>query len=203
MRTTAFVLAAFIASSSAAAQSWQEYSYPEYAFTVVFPANPHMETTTYQAADNRAVPAHVYSVTQNNGVFKITVADIRNTGLDEQAIIDHAIKMLSAGGEVKYNIPQRIDSVYGRLLGIAGANGSNVTAAMFDYNGRLYQIEAKVLAAGSDTAAEALRFEQSLVFTDGGSNRSADLIRAYRQACPGTVGPPAGFDDPRCHAKAP
>lgn len=202
MRTTAFVLAVFVASSSAAAQNWQEYSYPEYAFTVVFPAKPQVETTAYQAADNRAVPSHVYSVSQNNGLFRVTVADIAKAGLDEKTVIDHAIKMLSAGGEVKYNIPQRIDSVYGRLLNIVGANGSSLTAAVFDYNGRFYQIEAKVLSGGSDTAAEALRFEQSLVFTDGGSNRSAELIRAYRQACPGTVGPPAGFDDPRCHSKA-
>jgi len=203
MRSIAFILAAFVATSPAAAQNWQEYSYPEYAFTVVFPAEPQIETTTYQVADNHPVQAHVYSVRQNNGVFKVTVADIVNTGLDEKAVIDHAIKMLSAGGEVKYNIPQRIDSVYGRLLGVAGADGSRSTAAVFDYNGRLYQIEAKELPGGSDTAADALRFEQSLVFTDGGSNRSEDVIRALRQACPETVGPPAGFDDPRCRRKAP
>jgi len=62
MRLIAFVAAAFIASSPAAAQEWQEYAYPDYAFTVRFPANPRVETTTYQLADGRAVPAHVYSV---------------------------------------------------------------------------------------------------------------------------------------------
>jgi hypothetical protein len=202
MRMIAFVLAAFVASGPAAAQNWQEYSYPEYAFTVVFPAEPQIETTTYEVADHRPVQAHVYSVRQNDGVFKVTVADIADTGLDEKAVIDHAIKTLSAGGEVKYNIPQRIDSVYGRLLGVAGADGSNSTAAVFDYNGRLYQIEAKAFPGGSDAAA-ALRFEQSLVFTDGGSNRSEEVKRALREFCPDTVGPPAGFDDPRCPRKAP
>jgi hypothetical protein len=47
--------------------------------------------------------------------------------------------------------------------------------------------------------------EQSLVFTDGGSNRSEDTIRAIREGChsdalDGAGNPinPAGLDDPRC-----
>jgi hypothetical protein len=55
-------------------------------------------------ADNRSVPARVYTVRQNNSVFTVTVADLANTGLDENAVIDHAIKTLSAGGELKFNI---------------------------------------------------------------------------------------------------
>jgi hypothetical protein len=53
MRTIALVLAAFVASAPAAAQSWKEYSYPDYAFSVAFPADPQIETTTYQVADGR------------------------------------------------------------------------------------------------------------------------------------------------------
>jgi hypothetical protein len=63
---------------------------------------------------------------------------------------------------------------------------------------RLYQIEAKALPGRNDTAADTLRFQQSLVFTDGGSNRSADTIRAIREACRGSAFNPAGVDDPRC-----
>jgi hypothetical protein len=59
MRSIAFVLATFAASAPAAAEGWEEYNYPEYAFSVTFPANPKVETTTYQVADNRSVPAHV------------------------------------------------------------------------------------------------------------------------------------------------
>ena len=40
MRIIAFAVAAFVVSGPAAAQSWEEYSYPEYAFWVVFPAFP-------------------------------------------------------------------------------------------------------------------------------------------------------------------
>jgi hypothetical protein len=198
MRSTPIVLAMFILASPAVAQSWEEYSYPDYAFSVDFPAKPLIENRTYQVADNRFVPARVYSVRRNSSDLKVIIADLANTGLDETAVIDYAIKTLSAGGEVTFNIPQRIDSVYGRSIAIRGGDGSRSTIGVFDYHGRLYQIEAKALPGGSDAAAETLRFQQSLVFTDGGSNRSEDTIRAYRQACPDTIGPPAGFDDPRC-----
>jgi hypothetical protein len=149
MRMIAVVLAATAVSSPAAPQTWQEYSYPEYAFTVTFPANPQVETTTYRAANGRSVPAHVYSVRQNNELFKVTVADLANTGLDEAAVIDHAIKTLSAGGEVKFNIPQRIYRVYGRSLGVQGGDGSRSTISVFDYKERFYQIEAKALLVGT------------------------------------------------------
>jgi hypothetical protein len=63
------------------------------------------------------------------------------------------------------------------------ADGSRSTVAVFDYNGRLYQIEGKSLSGGNDTTADAIRFAQSLIFTGGGSNRSPDEIRATRPAC--------------------
>ena len=41
----------------------------------------------------------------------------------------------------------------------------------------------KALPGASDGPADTVRFEQSLVFTDGGSNRSEDTIRAIREGC--------------------
>jgi hypothetical protein len=148
MRSIPIALAAFVISGPAAAQSWQEYSYPDYAFSVTFPANPHVETTTYQVADNRSVPAQVYTVHWNNSILTITVADLANTGLDERAVIDHAIKTLSAGGKV-----------YGRQFAVQGTDGSRSTVSVFDYNGRLYQLQAKALPGASDGPADTLRFE--------------------------------------------
>jgi hypothetical protein len=94
--------------SPAAAQNWQEYSYPAYAFTIAFPSDPRVQTTTYRLADGRSLEAHVYSARQNDSVFTVTVAELGNTGLDERAVIDYAIKTLSEGGEVKINIPHRV-----------------------------------------------------------------------------------------------
>jgi hypothetical protein len=199
MRSITFVVAAFIASGPAAAQGWQEYTYPDFAFAVAFPAEPQIETTTYKIADGRSVQAHVYSVRQNNVILKMTIAELGAARPPESAVIDHAIKTLSEGGKVEVNIPHRIYRVYGRQLTIAGADGSHNMAAVFDYKGRLYQIEGKALAGANadDNEFDAVRFQQSLTFTDNGSNRSEEAIKALRDACPGQ-GNPAGLDDPRC-----
>ncbi len=142
-------------------------------------------------------------------MFTVAVAEIGNTGLDENVVIDNAIKRLSAGGEVKVNMPHRIYRVYGRQLSIQRPDGSRSTVALFDYNGRLYLIEGKMAADGSPI--DLLRFQQSLVFTDGGSNRSPETIRAIREACGGLANvlnaggnpaQPAGPDDPRCQVRA-
>jgi hypothetical protein len=75
---------------------------------VSIPANPKIETTSYKVADGRSVPARVYSARQDKGQFKMTVADLANTGLDEKSVIDHAIKTLSEGAVVRVNVPARI-----------------------------------------------------------------------------------------------
>jgi hypothetical protein len=202
MRSIAFVLATFVASAPAAAQGWEEYSYPDYAFSVAFPANPQVDTTTYQIADNRSVPAHIYSVRQTNVVFSMIVAELEGTNLEENAVVGHAIKMLSQNATVRLNIPARIYRVYGRQLTLEGADGSRSMVQLFDHNDRLYQIEAKALPDQnvSNPQSDVVRFHQSLDFTDGGSNRSEEAVRAIREVCRGLVNPAfgAGLDDPAC-----
>jgi hypothetical protein len=184
MRLIAFILAAFAASGlsagPAAAQSWKEYTYPDDAFAVSFQAEPKIEATTYQAADGRAVPARVYSVAQPNTVFTMTVADLTETGLEETAVIDHALKALSQGGDIKINIPGRVGRVFGRQLSLVGADGSRSSVALFYLKGRLYQIEGKSLPPGNATS-EAIRFQQSLVFTAGSNGGAGDRQPGERQ----------------------
>jgi hypothetical protein len=208
MRSIPLILVAFAFSAPAVAQSWEEYSYPEYAISVAFPASPQIETTIYQIADGRSVPARVYSVRQDKGEFKMTVAELANTGLGEKAVIDHAIKALSQDATVKVNVPARIYRVYGRQLTIDGADGSRSMVAIFALMGRLFQIQAKVPPGGNEF--ELTRFQQSLVFDRDVSNRSPEEVRAIREACPGLAGVlngagnpvnPAGVDDPRCQAR--
>jgi hypothetical protein len=205
MRSVVFVLATFVATAPAAAEGWEEYSYPDYTFSVTFPANPQTEQTVLQIAPGRSVSARVYSLRQSNLIFKMTVAELEGTNLVESVVIDHAIKMLSQAAMVRLNIPARIYEVYGRQLTIEGADGSRSMVQLFDYNARLYQIEAKALPGGnfSDLQSAVVRFHQSLTFTDGGSNRSEDEIRAIREVCRGLVNPAfgAGLDDPACTAR--
>src|ERR1700744_270064 len=100
MRLTALVVAAFVVSGPAAAQSWTEYAYPEYNFAVSFPAAPTTETVTYQAPDGHAVEAHVYAATLDHAAFKMTIVDFADPALQENAVIANAVKLLSEGREI-------------------------------------------------------------------------------------------------------
>jgi hypothetical protein len=87
---------------------------------VHFPGDPTVETATYKAEDGRTFPTHVFSVKQEPGVFKVTVVDMpgKQTGSDA-AVMKEAIKAVTDGGAIKFDIPHRVRAVYGRQLGIA------------------------------------------------------------------------------------
>jgi hypothetical protein len=164
MRLIAFIVAIIAASAPAGAQGWREYEYPNEGFTVAFPAEPKVETTSYQAAGGRLVEARVYCVREGSA-FKVTVADLLHTEMSEGNVMAYAILMLSRGGEVKIDIPHSTRRINGRQASIDGMDGSRTYASVFFHNRRLYQIEGTVPAGGS--TADAIRFQQSFDFTDG------------------------------------
>ena len=172
MRLIAFFIVALIASSPAMAQSWKEYTYPQFSFAVSFPAEPTVETKSYQTADGTSAEARIYSVKQDNSVFTMTVVDLSGVQTEEKTVIDHAIRTLSQGGEIKLDIPHRISRVYGRQLSIAGGDGSHASIAVFYHQKRLYQIQGLALPSGADATADAIRFQQSLIFTNNAANRT-------------------------------
>ena len=174
MRFIPFVVAAFLASASVAAaqsQGWKEYTYPQYSFGVSFPEEPKIETKPYQTSDGSMADARVYSVERGNSEFVMTVVDLSDKKTDEKAVIDHAIKMLSQDAEVKLDIGHRISAVYGRQLSIAGSDGTHSSVALFYYQKRLYQI-AGIAHPGENATADAIRFQQSLIFTNNAANRT-------------------------------
>jgi hypothetical protein len=165
VRLIAFIVAALAASAPAGAQSWREYEYRDEGFTAAFPAEPKVETTSYQAAGGRLVEARVYSVAKDGGEFKVTVADLSRTEMSEGNVMAYAVMMLSRRGEVKFDIPHSTRRIIGRQASIDGADGSQTYASVFFHNRRLYQIEGTVPAGGS--TADGIRFQQSFDFTDG------------------------------------
>src|ERR1043166_1797673 len=165
MRALAMIFALFVAAPPAVAADWKEYAYPEHSFTVHFPAEPQVESATYHGPGGRPFNARVYSLTQDTGVFRMTVADLPAGAPDEKALLSHAITTLSEGGEIKIDIPHRIRQVYGRQLGIAGTNGGFPYVAVFYRDKRLYQIEGKSFVRGGQAELDAMIFQQSLDFT--------------------------------------
>ena len=114
MRLITFVVAIIAASAPAGAQGWREYEYPNEGFTAAFPAEPKIETTSYQASGGRLVEARVYSVVREGGEFKVTVADLSHTEMSDGNVMAYAVMMLSRAGEVKIDIPHSTRRIIGR-----------------------------------------------------------------------------------------
>jgi len=163
MRLIAYILAGFAAASPAAAQSWKKYTFSADSFSVAFPADPKIEITAYPAPDGRTVEAHVYSVTQETSVLRMTVIELRGGPVEDTLAIEHAVSALTQGSEIKLDIPHRVDSVYGRQLSIRRPDGSHSFAAVFYRKWRLYHIEGIALS-GEQGGADAIRFQQSFEF---------------------------------------
>jgi hypothetical protein len=165
MRLSAFFFAMILAYPVGAAD-WKEYESPDHSFTVHFPTDPNIERTAYHTPDGRSFDARTFSATQEAGVFTMTVAEVPETGnqTQEDALMSDAIKKMTEGGLIKFDIPHRIRWFYGRQLGIAGASGGYSYIAVFHHNNRLYQIEGKAFVAGGQAEVDAMRFQQSLDF---------------------------------------
>jgi len=166
MRLITLLVAIVAASTAAGAQGWREYEYPSEGFTAAFPAEPKVETTSYQVPGGRLVEARVYFVLQEGGEFKVTVADMSHTEMSEGNVMAYAVMMLARRkGEVNFNIPHSTRRIIGRQASIDGVDGSQTYASVFFHNRRLYQVEGTVPAGGSTT--DGFRFQQSFDFTDG------------------------------------
>jgi hypothetical protein len=165
MRLSAFFFAMILAYPVGAAD-WKEYESPDHSFTVHFPTDPNIEITAYHTPDGRSFDAHIYSAMQETGVFTLTVAELPETGsqTQEDALMSDAIKKMTEGGLIKFDIPHRIRWFYGRQLGIAGVNGGYSYIAVFHHNNRLYKIEGKAFVAGGQAEVDAMRFQQSVDF---------------------------------------
>jgi hypothetical protein len=75
-----------------------------------------------------------------------------------------AVRKMTEGGLIKFDIQHRIRWFYGRQLGIAGVNGGYSYVAVFHHNNRLYQIEGKAFVADGQAEVDAMHFQQSLDF---------------------------------------
>jgi hypothetical protein len=165
MHLIAFVVALLLLAGPAAAKDWMEYAYPDHSFTVAFPAEPRIESATYQGSDGSAFEARVYSVALDGSLFKMTVVELPETHTNGDALVGHAVKSLTEGGQIKLDIPHRIRSTYGRQLAVTRSDGSLVYVAVFFHKKRLYQLEGIASGAGGEADVDAMIFHQSLDLT--------------------------------------
>jgi hypothetical protein len=171
LRCVALIFATVLIAGSAAAEGWREYTYPDLGFSLHFPADPKIEDTLYTTASGISVPARIYSLNQDSSAYRMIVADFsRRTNLNDRQVIDLAIRTLAQEAEVKLDIPARVSRVFGRQLSLLAKDGSRSSVALFYYQRRLYQIQGTILPANPDpSSGEAIRFQQSLRFTNDAS----------------------------------
>ncbi len=157
---------ALLVCGGASAASWQEYVYANYGFAVSFPQPPKTGSGRFQLPDGASVPAVVWSVTEPDGDYRVTIADLTRRSESERGIIDGVEATLKRDADVKVELPARVQAVFGRQISLAGHDGSHISAAVFVYQHRLYEITGTASAAAAQAgSSDAIRFQQSLRFT--------------------------------------
>ncbi|HEY4265129.1 MAG TPA: hypothetical protein VGM72_07420 [Micropepsaceae bacterium] len=167
MRVFASIAAVFvILSQPASAQSWMEYDYPEAGFSIHFPAAPKLASGLYETGAGAFVNAQIYSAYGPGNRFIVTVSNLSGTGVDQETALTQAVEAARSHGDVKVDIPARVNGQRGRQLSIVGKDGGHSNLAIFFANNHLFQIEGTVLASNPDPqSGDAIRFQQSLRFT--------------------------------------
>ena len=97
MRLTPLISAAFVLSVSGPsfAQEWIEFASREDRFTCNFPTQPKVTETTYRSQHGADLPARVYSATQGQSRYSVTVVDYSQA----QRILTERAKKCPAGAE--------------------------------------------------------------------------------------------------------
>jgi hypothetical protein len=158
------MLAALFAAFPAIAEEWKKYTFSTHSFSVAFPADPKIGTTTYQASDGRTVGAYVYSVTKASNLLRVTVVELSGAPVEDTLAVEHAVTTLTRGNEVKVDIPHHVEAVHGRQLSINRPDGSHSFVAVFYRKWRLYQVEGIAFPGEQGAMADAIRLQQSIEF---------------------------------------
>jgi hypothetical protein len=163
-RSSAVVLAALLAPLPAAAQGWQVYSYRDIGFSVQFPAPPKVSQGDYLTTSGTTIPATLVSLKQDKLTYTVMVVDYSKAGPNQNPI-DEAVRTATLAGAVKTDVQARIGGRYGRELTVDDHDGGRSIYAIFFFDNRLYELNAKASPPDAASGSGALiRFQQSLQF---------------------------------------
>src|SRR5947199_8267955 len=97
MRLTRFfpLILMFSISGPSFAQEWIEFASREDRFTCNFPSQPKVTETTYRSEYGADLPARVYSATQGQSRYSVTVVDYNQA----QRILTEKAKNCQPGAE--------------------------------------------------------------------------------------------------------
>ncbi len=173
MRFSTFVFAivgSFIAFP-AAAQGWFEFVDSEEFFGINLPHEPAVENTTYHSEFGSAYPGKVYTASDGQVDYKVTVVDytLSSELPGSRGVWDFAGSVAYAawqirkrGGEFTHDGWTEADRIPGHQLQITNEDQSRTYAQIHSFAKRLYIFEAHA-APG---ATPPIQYQQSVIFLD-------------------------------------
>jgi len=177
--------------TQALAQEWIEFASREDRFTCNFPTQPEITESIYRSQHEADLPARIYSATQGQSRYSVTVVDYNQA----QRILTAKAKSCPAGAETCLGAPGDeghwkadirgaldyatwqllkrdakltlfvwgvVDLVEGRQLQLTNADKSRTFAGIYMHENRLYIIEGTVPAGYPEPGL----FQQSLGWLD-------------------------------------
>ena len=151
-------------ATSASAQ-WKSYVNKEAGFSFLMPGAMKTEKATFKSAAGDQA-ATVYSATDDNIVYRVTVVEIGNQ--DPQAAINGAATVFQTDKKVMADAQARVEQNSGRKMTADLPNdGGRSMAAIYIKNNRLIQLDVTVLPANGDFGTpDTGRFIDSIAFGD-------------------------------------
>jgi len=194
MRLIPAVAAALVLSVSAPAfaQEWIEFASREDRFTCNFPSQPAITQTTYTSEFRADLPARVYSATQGQSRYSVTVVDYNQSqrilterakacppgiercvggtatgeGYWKQDVLGAKLyatfKFLQRDAKLTHLGYSTMDRVEGHLLQLTNPDKSRTFAGIYMHENRLYIMEGTVPVGYPEPAL----FQQSLGWLD-------------------------------------
>jgi hypothetical protein len=159
-----------VLSTVPASAAWKEFKYEDLGVVKEFPGDPKIEKTEYKTPIVGTVPATVLTVTDDNIVYRMMVADTQSKPELGGTIMGECVFMAEDAGEPVAEMTARVEpgarAVYGRMISVnLKDNKGRALTACFHTKGRLYKIEAIVLPEhGEPNSSQAIRFVNSLSF---------------------------------------
>jgi hypothetical protein len=144
-----------LATQSATAQEWKEYSFEGAGFAAQYPGQPKVEQRNYTSAFASPIVERVYSHNEGGVDYIVAIADFTKANAEEGKTIDEAANALIARGKLTHDEHGRIDFHYGREVRVEAPDGTSYTDAIFFINNRLFQIEVIYPAVNSDPAGSS------------------------------------------------
>lgn len=144
-------------------ESWKLYDYSAAGFSIRFPDAPTVEKARYRTDGGVDVPATRYQASADGVLYRLTVAEIWQSGADDANAVDEGVRVWKRQGAVLSDDSVAVSAAQcGRDVAVRTTDGRKARAWIFfpSSQHRLYVIETSGPGDGAEPAGGAF-FRQS------------------------------------------